>query len=35
MFAADDPVSPHFGRVGRREAHRDGVVVPVLVMTPA
>ena len=29
MLPADDPVTPHFNGIGRREAHRDGVVVPI------
>ena len=29
MLAADDPVTAHFGRIGRREAHRNGVVMHV------
>ena len=27
MLAADDPVTADFRRVGRREAHGDGIVV--------
>ena len=29
MLATDDPVTAHFGRIGRREAHRDRVVMHV------
>ena len=29
MLAADDPITAHLGRVRRREAHRNGVVVHV------
>jgi hypothetical protein len=29
MLPADDPVTSHFRRIGRREAHRNGVVVHV------
>jgi hypothetical protein len=29
MFAADDPVTPHFNGIGRGQAHGDGVVMHV------
>ena len=29
MLPADDPVTPHFNGIGRREAHRNGIVVHV------
>jgi len=29
MLPADDPVTPHFGRIRRREAHRNRVVIHV------